>query len=879
MKPPRVAAWILSRCLPQRELDWVLGDLEEVFGAKVTEGGGMGARLWYWRQAASFSARFLSERWSNHGAGAAAPPMSRAREPLSDLVRDLRYALRTLIRAPGFTAVAVITLALGIGANTAIFSVVDSILLRPLPVVDPDRLVSLCETNQAIAGFCIASPTNVEDWSQQSRSFETIGIARDWAFILKTDDGVEGLSGGIATPDFFNVLQFTPALGRLFVPDDLEPGNNRVVVLTHATWRSRFGSDVTVIGRTLTLDDESFTVIGVLPADALVPRMEHYQVWAPLHFQPREERQRSWRGFRALGRMADGATLAEARAEMATIASRLAGEYPETNEGWGVRLVPLHEQVVGSARPTLLVFLGAVGFVLLIGCANVANLLLARSASRRRELAVRTALGASRGRLVRLLLGESVLLAVIGGAAGLLLAVWAVNTFVSLAPGGIPRLDEVGMDGRVLAFALLISLLTSVVFGLVPSLQATSLDLNAALKEGDRGSSSGRLGVRGLLVISEVALALMLLIGAGLLTQSFATLLRWKPGFDQSNLLTVWLLASSGKYETGDQVVSVFRQAAAEVEALPSVESVGRTSAGPLFGGRETDEFHIEGRPLPAPGEGPVARWFDVGPNYFATLGISLLKGRSFEETDARGAEPVAIINESAVQRYWPGEDPLGQRITIYGRTMTVVGVVTNVRPLRPGTPIDPEIYWPQTQVPRYATYLLIRTKTDPSSAVQGVRARLQQLDPDMISGFMTLDQRVARELVAPRFNMLLVGIFASVALLLAAIGIYGVIAYTVARRAREMGIRMALGAQRWDIVKAVVVQGMVPTTIGVGLGLVGAVGLTRVLDTLLFGVNPTDPVTFAAVAITLAAVAALACYIPARRATRVDAVVALREE
>jgi putative ABC transport system permease protein len=870
----------MSSSLPRRELDWILGDLEEVFGAKIAEVGGVVARLWYWRQAMSFSARFLRERWKNNRTGLAAPAQSGVREPLGDLVRDMRYALRTLIRAPGFTAVAVITLSLGIGANTAIFSVVDSILLRPLPVADPDRLVSLCETNPAIAGFCIASPTNVEDWSQQSRSFAAIGIARDWPFILKTEEGVEGINGGIATPDFFDVLQFTPALGRLFVPDDLEPGNNRVVVLTHATWRSRFGSDATIVGRTLTLDDESFTVIGVLPADAVVPRMEHYQVWAPLHFHPREARRRSWRGFRALGRLADGATIAEARAEMATIANRLAGEYPETNDGWGVRLVPLHEQVVGSVRPMLLVFLGAVGFVLLIGCANVANLLLARSAGRRRELAVRIALGANRGRLVRLLLGESVLLALMGGAAGLLLAVWAVNTFVSLAPGGIPRLDEVAIDVRVLVFALLISLLTSVAFGLVPSLQATSLDLNEELKEGDRGSSSRRLGVRGLLVISEVALALMLLIGAGLLTQSFATLLRWRPGFDQSNLLTVWLLASSGKYETGDQVVSVFQQAADEVGALPSVESVGRASAGPLFGGRETDEFHIEGPPLPAPGEGPVARWFDIGPNYFATLGISTVKGRSFTEADGRGAPPVAIINETAVRRYWPGEDPLGQRVTIYGRTMTVVGVVSDVRPLRPGTPTDAEIYWPQQQAPRYATYLLIRTKTDPSSAVQGIRARLQQLDPDMqVSGFMTLEQRVSRELVGPRFNMLLLGIFAAVAVLLAAVGIYGVIAYTVARRTREMGIRMALGAQSWDIVKAVVAQGMVPTMIGVGLGLIGAVGLTRVLDTLLFGVSPTDPVTFAAVAITLAAVAALACYIPARRATRVDTVVALREE
>jgi putative ABC transport system permease protein len=439
----------------------------------------------------------------------------------------MRYALRTLIRAPGFTSVAVVTLGLGIGANTAIFSVVDSILLRPLPVADPDRLVSLCETNPSIAGFCIASPPNVEDWSQNSRSFVAIGLARDWPFILKTDEGVEGIRGGIATSSFFNVLQFRPALGRLFVPNDLEPGNNRVVVLSNAIWRSRFGSDATIVGRALTLDDESYTVIGVLPAEAEVPRMEQFQLWAPLPFHPREESERSWRGFRALGRLAEGVTITEAGAEMTTIAHRLASQHPETNDGWGVRLIHLHEQVIGSVRPRLLVFLGAVGFVLLIGCANVANLLLARSSGRRRELAVRTALGASRSLLVRLLLSESVLLALMGGTAGLLLAVWAVNTFVSLAPGGIPRLDEVAINGRVLTFALAASLLTSVVFGLIPALKATSLNLNEELKEGDRAASSGRLGLRGVLVVSEVALALMLLIGAGLLTQSFATLLRW----------------------------------------------------------------------------------------------------------------------------------------------------------------------------------------------------------------------------------------------------------------------------------------------------------------------------------------------------------------
>ncbi|UCD23970.1 MAG: ABC transporter permease [Gemmatimonadota bacterium] len=878
MRPPRPATWLIARALASQEREWILGDLEEVFGREVVACGSTRARLWYWRQAISFSVRFVRERWSGRDAGKAFK--SGAREPVGGLVRDVRYALRTLTRSPGFALVAVVTLALGIGANTAIFSVVNSILLRPLPVADADRLVSLCETNPAIAGFCIASPGNVEDWAQQSNSFESIGVARDWPFILKTDEGVQGIRGGIATPAFFNVLQFRPALGRLFVPEDLEPGNNRVVVLSDATWRSRFGSDVTIVGRNLTLGDEIYTVIGVLPAEAEVPRMEGFQLWAPLHFHPREQGGRSWRGFRALGRLAAGVTITEADAEMSTIAVRLAEQYPETNDGWGIRLVHLHEQVVGSVRPMLLVFLGAVGFVLLIGCANVANLLLARSSGRRRELAVRTALGASRGRLLRLLLSESVLLAVAGGGAGLLLAVWAVSTFVSLAPGSIPRLDEVAIDGRVLGFALLVSLLTSLVFGLLPSLQATSLNLNEELKEGDRASSSGRLGIRSLLVVSQVALALMLLIGAALLTQSFATLLRWKPGFDQSNLLTVWLLASTGKYESADQVSLVFEQAVEEVGALPSVESVGRTSAGPLFGGRETDEFVIEGRPLPAPGDGPVARWFDVGPKYFGTLGVPLVKGRGLEPSDAAGMTPVAVINESAVRRYWPGEDPLGQRVTIRGETRTIVGVVSDVRPLRPGTPIDPEVYWPQAQSPRYATFLVIRTKTDPLSAVEGIRKRLQQLDPDMrVSSLTTLRQRMSRELVGPRFNMLLIGIFASVALLLAAVGIYGVVAYTVARRTREMGIRVALGARGWDIVRSVAAHGMVPTTVGLVLGLLGAVGLTRVLESLLFGVSPTDPVTFAGVAVVLAAVAALACYVPARRATRVEAVVALREE
>jgi putative ABC transport system permease protein len=801
-------------------------------------------------------------------------------ESVGNLLRDLRYAARILLKAPGFIVAAATTLALGIGANTAIFSVVNSVLLSPLPLTEPDRLVSLCETNPAIAGFCIVSPTNVEDWKEQSRTFEAIGIARDWPFILKTDDGVVGMNGGIATPGFFEVLQAAPELGRLFVRSDLEPGNNRVIVLAHATWQGRFGSDSTIVGRTLTLDDEIYSVIGVLAADALVPQMEHFQLWTPLHFHPRDEQNRNWRGFRALGRLAPGATLAEAGSEMTTISGRLAAQFPETNEGWGVRLVPLHEQVVGHARPMLLLFLGAVGFVLLIGCANVANLLLARSTGRRRELAVRTALGANRARLIRLLLGESLLLSLLGGAAGVLLALWAVKAFVALAPGGIPRLDEVRVDSAVMMFALLVSLGTSVLFGVLPALQATALDLNRELKEGDRSASVRSLGARGVLVVSEVALALMLLIGAGLLTQSFSSLLRWQPGFDRDNLLTVWLLASSGKYQSAAEVQTVFRQATDAVESLPAVKAAGTTSAGPLFGGRETDEFQIQGRAAPALGAGPVARWYDVGPSYFNTLGIPIVRGRGFTRNDVGGTLPVAIVNESAAQRYWPGVDPLGQQLSLRGRTMTIVGVVADVRPFRPGAAIDPEIYWPQAQGPRYATFLVIRTQTEPADVVRSVQTRLQQLDPDMqVSSFSTLNQHLDRQLVSPRFNMVLLAIFAGVALVLAAVGIYGVIEYTVAQRTREMGIRLALGAQRWHIIRSVIVGGMRPVALGVGLGLVSAFALSRVLETLIFGVSATDLPTFLVVALVLSAVAALACYVPARRATKVDAIVALREE
>jgi len=800
---------------------------------------------------------------------------------MNTLWSDLQYSLRKLGRNPGFAAVAILTLALGIGANTAIFSVVNSILLRPLPFPDSDRLVTLCEENPAVAGFCVASPPNVEDWSQQSQTIEELGIGRDWPFILKREGGSEGLNGGLATPGFFRVLGLRPALGRLFVPEDQEVGHNNVVVLSHGLWQSRFGGDLGIVDREITLDNRSYTVVGVLPAGVRIPLLEWIEIWTPLHFDPSDEQRRGWRGFRTYGRLAAGATLDDARDEMSVIADRLARSYPATNEGWSVSISPLRDRVVGSIRATLLVFLGAMGFVLLIGCANVANLLLARATERRREFAVRAAIGAGRSQLVRLLLTESLTLSLLGGAVGFLLSLWAVKAFVALAPGGIPRLDEVGIDRFVLGFATLLSVATCIVFGLAPAIHATRLELSQALKEGDQrspGRSAFRL--RSVLVVSEVALALVLLIGAGLLTRSFVRLLSWEPGFDQSNLMVVWLLASDGKYSDAHQVAELFRVAEQEIQSLPSVVSVGATSAGPLFGGIEPDEFTIAGRPIPEPGQFPVARRCDVSPNYFRTLGIPLLKGRHFNDADSRSAPPVAIINETMARRYFTGEDPIGQQVTMLGGPMTIVGVVADVQPFRPTDPTAPEIYWPYRQRPRYATWLLIRTASDPANTIRPLQQRLQDLDPDMeISTFRTMEDLVDRQLVRPRFNMLLMVVFASVALMLAAIGIYGVISYSVAQRTREIGIRVALGAAEPDILRSVVGRGMVLTLAGIAVGLVGAFGVTRVLSSLLVGVRPTDPLTFAAIATLLMLVALLACYVPARRATRVDAMVALRSE
>ncbi len=790
---------------------------------------------------------------------------------------DLRFVLRALKKSPTFTAAAVVTLALSIGATTAIFSAVNGILLRPLPFPDANRLVVICERHPSVAAFCIGSPPDAADLAASSHTLEAIGVARDWPFLAKDERGTEALNGGITSADFFPVLGIRAALGRLIAPEDA--GGERVVVLSHALWQSRFGGDPGILGKALTLDRERYTVVGVLPAGVTVPEMEWIQLWAPLPFDQRLEENRKWRGFRVYGRLAPGVTIDQAGEELNRLALGLAEQHPETNRGWSVDVQGLRGHMVGSVQRALLVLLGAVGFVLLIGCANVANLLLARITHRDRELAVRAALGAGRWASARLVLLESLVLAVLGGLAGFVLSFWGLDGFVRLAPAGIPRVEEVGVDARVFGFAVTLSGLTSLLFGAAGLFQTARLNLSDTLRRKNAAPAGRRVGLRGALVVAEMALALMLLTGAGLFLKSFTRLASWDPGFEVDHLAVGWLLASDTKYPTGAQVGELFRRAVEEVGSLPGVVSAGAASAGPLFGGTETGELRIVGRGAQE-GETPTARWYDVDPNYFATLGVPVVRGRGITVSDVAGAPGVALINQTMARRYWPGQDPIGQQVVMYDRTMTVVGMVGDVPPLKADQPPAPEIYWPNRQVPRWATYVILRTASDPADMARAARLRLQELDPDLSVGeFRPLSTGFARSLVYPRFVTLLMATFAAIALILAAVGVYGVIAYRVARRTREIGIQVALGATRGQILRQVVAHGMTLALGGVVIGVLGSLAITPVLRSLLAGVEPGDPVTLFGVAMVLALVALVASYLPARRASGVSPMEALRAE
>lgn len=802
---------------------------------------------------------------------------------MEPLFQDLRYAFRTLGRNPGFSVVVVLILALGIGANTAIFSFVNGVLLSSLPFPEPDRLILLAERNPDKRNSGPVSPRNLEDWEKQSKTIEQFGAWRDWRFRITTPEGRIPVSAGIASPGLFAALAVKPVAGRLFLSEDSQRGRDHVVLISYGYWQASFGGDSSIIGQPLTLDNESFTIVGVLPPSLKALWLGRFDVWAPVSVDPDQYLERFVRNRQVYARLKPGASIEAAQAEMGVIEQQLAEQYPKDNAGYSVSITSLQDAQVGDVRRPLLVFLGAVGLVLLIACANVANLLLARSATRRKEFAIRAALGASRLSLIRQLLTEAVVLAIVGGVIGVLLAFWMVDLFVAISPGNIPRLDQVKLDGRVVAFALSLSLLTGVLFGLAPAIGSSRVNLVEHLKEGQRGSATGlRSRLRGLLVISQVALALVLLVGAGLLGQSFVRLITLRPGFNPENLLTVQLFLPMERYKDQNEVAAFYQRVTEEFRSIPGVQSVGATSAGPQFGGYEPVDVLVEGQLAPASGEYPHARYYNVGPDYFHTMQIPLLAGREFTSRDTPGASAVAIINQTMARRFFAGEDPPGRKVLLVRekQDLEIVGVVGDVRRFEVGDAVEPEIYYPYMQRPRWATYFAIRTNSDPISVVAAARSRILTLDKDVpLSNVSTVDQMVSAALREPRFNTALIGVFAGVALLLASVGLYAVISYSVTQRTHEIGVRMAIGAGQGDIFKLIVGQGMILTLIGVAIGLAASFALTRVTLSLLFEVSATDPLTFAGISLLLTVVSLLACYIPARRAMKVDPTAALRYE
>jgi putative ABC transport system permease protein len=806
------------------------------------------------------------------------------------LLQDLRYGMRMLLKNPGFTLVAVVALALGVGANSAIFSVVNSLLLRPLPFEQPEGLVQVWETIPQRGRLEVpASFPNFADWRDQSQAFEQTVAYSGWSFNLTGSAEPERIRSAIVSPAFFSTLGIKPILGRTLLPGEDQPGQDLSVVISRRLWQRRFNSDPAVVGQAVELNGKSFTVVGVVAGATDLPGLsDDTELWAPVS-QGFALTERRAHYLNVIARLKPGVPLEQAQAEMNTIAAALSSQYPEANAGRGLRLVPLQEQVVGDVRPALLVLLAAVVFVLLIASTNVANMLLARAAGRQREIAVRTALGAGRWRLVRQLLTESLLLALAGGTLGLLLALWGVDLLVAFGPSDLPRLKEVAVDGRVLAFTFAVSLLVGLVFGLVPALQSSRPELNETLKEGGRSATggAGRRRVRSLLVVTEVTLSLVLLVGAGLLLKSFFRLRAVNPGFNPENVLTMQLDLTGPNYQKGSQVISFHGRLLERVKALPGVEAAATTSNVPVArdAGFARLAFAVEGQ-TPDPADPPVAFYNGVSPDYFRTMQIAVLRGRVFDERDVRGAQNVAIVNETLARRYLDGSDPVGRRVTLNGDNpkeedwATVVAVVRDTKPRElAGEPVA-EMYMPYAQQPEPNMALMIRTAGSPDAVAAAVRREVLALDPGQpVYSVRTLPAVMSEAVATPRFRTFLLGVFAALALVLALVGIYGVMSYAVTQRTHEFGVRMALGAQGKDVLKLVVGHGMALALAGVLLGLVASFALTRVLAGLLYGVTPTDPLTFACVSLLLVAVALLACYVPARRAARVDPMVALRYE
>src|SRR5215813_5147227 len=773
---------------------------------------------------------------------------------METIFKDIRYGIRGLGKHPAFTAIALITLALGIGANTAIFSVVNAVLLRPLPFVEPERIVWVWDTIPQLP----TAPTSLPeflDWKEQNRSFEHLAAFQSGNMFLDAGDGTEDVPVGLVTPEMFSLFKVNPIIGRTFTDEETLPGRFRVVVLSHSMWQNRFASDPNVSGRTIQLNGRTYAIIGVMPAGFSFP--DRATLWRPLAIDP-AALDRGPHYLNVVGRLKTDVTLAQAQADMSALAARLSQQHPEKTSGHGVKIVSLTSVVVGDIGRALLVLLGAVGFVLLIACANLANLMLARIGGRGREIAVRTALGASRLRIVRQLLTESLLLAVAGGGIGLLLAIWAVRWLVSLSHDTIPRLNEINVDPRVAGFTLLISVATGVLFGLVPALQVSKPDITDALKESGRTTAGvARHRLRSALVVSEVALSLVLLVGAGLLIRSFAKLNQVDPGFNPEKVLTLGVSLLPNKYPEEEQVATFYSQLLERSATVPGVISVSATSGLPVSGANTTDNFTIEGRPPIAKEAEPLTEYWVVTPRYFQSMGIPLLAGRDFSETDTKKSPNVVVINDEFRRRHFGLENPLGHRLKLQGQErdpLEIVGVVGDSRNIALDEQPRAAAYVPFLQDPLSKEYarsmtIVARTKSDPGATAGSLRAEVTSMDKTVpVYAVKPMTEYLRDSLSRRRFSMILLSAFSGLALLLAAVGIYGVISYSVIQRTHEMGVRMALGAKRSDVLKLVLRQAMIMVLAGVAIGLVASWALTRLIKSLLFNVSVTDPLTFAGI-------------------------------
>jgi len=799
------------------------------------------------------------------------------------MLHDIRFAIRSFAKSPGFTAVAVLALALGIGANAALFSVINAVLLKPLPYRQPQQLVRIYETFLP-SGFGSVSLPNYQDWRRQSHVFEHLEAFSTGSMNLQNDANPERIPSVVATAGLFDMLGAQAMSGRTILPDEDQPGKPEVAVISERLWKRRFGRDPNLLGSKITLDGKPTTVVGIMPASfEFPPGSPDRTLWLPMQLPPSVNFNRGSHWMNVIGRLKPGQSVESAVADMKPIAARIAEQFPDAQKGRGIMVRSLQEVLVGNIRPSLLVLMGSVGFVLLIACANVANLLLARAASRKREVAVRAALGASRGRLIRQFLTESMLLALAGGAVGAFLADAGVQALMVLASGQIPRATEVHVDGTVFMFLLGVCVLCGIIFGAVPAFHSTGRHAQDGLKEGGRSGGAGAQSerYRNALVIAEFALALVLLIGAGLLLRSFVALNAVDSGVKAGGVLTMSVSLPLGKYPNGSMWQRFYEPALDRIQALPGVRAVGMIKLLPLQNWGTNGDFAIEGRPPAQPGQAPFAESREISPGYFRAMGIPIVKGRDLSAQDSANSLPTAMINDALARKYFQGEDPLGQKIQWDG-WRTIVGVAGNIHQAGLNRDPLPELYFPAAQRPGgiAGMTLVISANVEPTSLTRAVESAIHSVDPSQpVFGVKTMERVVTDSLSSQRLFVWLLGVFAAIALILASAGIYGVMSYLVTRRTQEFGVRMALGASANDILRMVLRQSLMLIAVGVAIGLAGAFAVTRVLTNFLFGVKPTDLAAFGAVSMVLIVVALIATYLPALRATKVDPMVALRYE